>query len=132
MTYDDILNNLSSIRICLDQPATDVHEQSAKLTELTILTGLAAEMQAKAGALYKKELSKEIVNISYDKFGAPRKVNASLVKLEAEGKAAVYFELSEYSQRVSAAISHSIDAIRTQISFHKTEIENSLAQSRIR
>lgn len=131
MTYDDILNNLSTIRVCLDQPATDINEQSAKLTELTILTGLAAECQARAGAMWKKKLSEEIVNISYDKHGTPKKVNASLVKLEAEGNAAVYFQLSEYSQRISTAISYSIESLRTQISLYKTEVENSLSQVRI-
>jgi hypothetical protein len=132
MTYDDILNALSSIRVCLDQPATDVHEQSAKLTELTILTGLAAECEAKASALYNKRLSDEIVKIIYNEHGEPRKgIHASLVKPDAEGKAAVYFELSEYSRKINTAITNSINAIRTQISFTKTEMENSLAQSRV-
>lgn len=114
--------SLQAIRDCINIEPITIDDKDGKLSKLASLTGLAAEVQANAGALYREELAKSI------RVFAKEKYTASIIKNLAEGEVVEFSMCYEYAQRISSAIAHSIDALRTQISLHKTELTNSLYQ----
>jgi len=114
--------NLESIRVVLNCEPCTIDDKDGKLSKLASLTGLAAECQAQAGALYKEQLAMAIRILVKEKYSATQ------IKQLAEGEVTEYSMMYEYSVRISSAIAHSIDAIRTQISLHKTELVNSQFQ----
>ena len=117
-----IESDLESIRVILNLEPCTIDDKDGKLSKLAALTGLAAECQAQAGGLYKEELAKAI------RVFAKEKYTPSVIIKMAEGEVTEFGMCYEYSQRISSAIAHSIDAIRTQISLHKTELVNSQFQ----
>lgn len=122
MEKDKIEEAIEAINEVLFAPAETIEEKNGKLDRLTILTGLAAEAQGSACALYKRERGKAIRRIASEKFPASQTV------IIADGEVSEYAGIYENTQRLSAAISYSIDAIRSQISLYKTELTNSLIQ----
>lgn len=114
--------DLESIRVVLNCEPCTIDDKDGKLSKLAALTGLAAECQAQASGLYKEQLAMAIRILVKEKYSATQ------IKLIAEGEVTEYGMCYEYAQRISSAIAHSIDAIRTQISLHKTELVNSQFQ----
>lgn len=114
--------SLETIRIVINTEPCTIDDKDGKLSKLAALTGLAAECQAQSGGLYKEELAKAIRLLAKEKY------TPSVILKMAEGEVTEFGMCYEYAQRLSSAIAHSIDAIRTQISLHKTELVNSAFQ----
>jgi hypothetical protein len=109
----DIINNLSVIRAEIDKRTYSPHEQAEKLEVLSSLLGLAAECKSESiKILATKE--KEVMDSS-DK-GMNLK---TLLKLKTIEENALY----EYSSSIYSQLPTIIDALRTLISFAKTEFK---------
>lgn len=122
MEKNKIEDAIEAINDVLFAPAETIEEKNGKLDRLTILTALAAEAQSSACALYKLERGKAVRRIAEEKYPASQTV------IIAEGEVSEYAGMYEHTQRLSAAISYSIEAIRSQMSLYKTELTNSLIQ----
>jgi hypothetical protein len=122
MKKEEIETNLNTIKEAINQEAYTSEEKDAKLTKMSILSALAAETQAKAGALYREKLADAIRILAKEKY------QASIIKNLAEGEVSEYSMLYEWAQRCSAAVTHTIEALRTQISLYKTELSNQMFQ----
>lgn len=120
MEKDKIKECFECINDVLTAPAEMIEEKNLKLDRLMILTALAAEVQGQACALYKRKKGEKIRELADEKYSANQTV------LIAEGEVSEYAGIYEHAQRLSAAITHSIEGIRTQISLYKTELSNSL------
>ena len=120
---EETIKALNAIRKAIDVDVVDVDIESVKnkLLGLTQLMGLSAEANASARKILSmKELS---VLQKIDKTLSP--------SIQKEFLSAECFEeeaLWEYSDRLNAAITHTIDGLRTVISLYKIEMENSLKQ----
>lgn len=117
-----IAKNLSSIRKILDTDVTgtDIESVVEKGKLLTQLSGTAAESKSQAVKLLKlKEL--EVLSKIKDSGLQP-----SIVSKMLDAECYEEHALFTYADRINASISHSVDYLRTVISLHKSEIENSL------
>jgi hypothetical protein len=121
-TKEQIEANLKAITDLVNSDVGTTEEKSEKLSRLASISALAAEMQGAARGLYQKELGTAIRIIAKEKY------QASIVKTMAEGECWELSALYEFSVRCSAIISHNMEALRTQISLHKTELELSKFQ----
>ena len=91
-----------------------------KINELTMLTGSAAALQANAKkALLKKEL--ELLK-SHQSEGLQASVLMRLIQAESYEESAWLC----YAERLSAGIAHSMDGLRSELSYLKEEIRNNL------
>lgn len=120
-TIEETKQALNAIRAAIDTDIVDVdiEAQKNKMLKLTQLIGLSAECNASSKKfLLQKEL--EILS-GLDEQLAPsiitKKINAGCYDEAA---------MLEYSDRLNSALIHTIDAIRSVLSLHKVELENSL------
>lgn len=117
----EIISALNSIREALDSDVIDsgIENINNKLLKLTQLSGLSAETKASARKLLnKKEL--EVLK-SIDK-SEQASIKIKLVNSECFEENAIL----EYSDRLNAALTHSMEALRSVISLYKTEIQQGL------
>lgn len=119
-TYDRLKKNLKSIRDCLDADIIDVDISMVqnKALQLTQLSGLASECKATAKKLLEQARLKNLSTIQNEA------LPASLMSKKLDAMCADELALFEYSDRINASISHSLDTLRTIISLYKTELEN--------
>jgi hypothetical protein len=100
----------------------DVHNTIDYLAEITSLQATATETQASAKywllQAINDELDRQAMLLKKDDI-AP-----SIKKMRADSMCAELHYLYEKSQRLSSAISHTIDAVRTKISYLKQEMAN--------
>lgn len=94
------------------------------LSDLSALQALATETQASAKyhkmEAIKAELDKQLrYEIKDEK---SKNIAPSIAKLRAESNVAEWVGLCDYTERLSHNISHSIDAVRTKLSFLKNEL----------
>ena len=114
--------SLAEIRKVIDTDVTDtdiVNVQN-KLIKLTQLSGLSSECVAiSQNLLGKKELEvlTEIKDESYP---------ASIMSKMLNARTADETALLKYSDRINAAITHSIDGLRSIISLYKEEMSNNI------
>lgn len=118
-TYTTMKGVAHQIKLALETE-TDIHnpvEMMEKIKELSLLTASAAALQANAKKnLLKKEL--ELIK-EYQKVTMPPSVLMRMITAET-------FEESSwlvYAERLNAGISHSLDALRSSLSFIKAEME---------
>lgn len=121
-TQAEINNALNSIRATLDVDVMNaiIEDVQNKCIALTQLFGLSSETTASA----KKMLGEKEVEIFITKdLGklAPQKA-MKLLKSYCSQEIATL----EYAERLNSGIVHTIDALRSIISYRKSEMENSL------
>ncbi len=116
--------NLNAIRSIIDVNLVGV-EMSSVLEHgkrLSALMGLSSECMAAAQKKVHFARLAAIQRLS-DKNYPPR----VLLKV-ADAEIGVELATYEYADRLNASLTHQLDYIRTLVSLHKTELENSLHQ----
>lgn len=122
-TREEISQSLNLIRETLDADVIDSDAVSVKnkLLKLTQLMGLSSE--AKASARKLLNMKERIVFQMMDK-SLPPSVQVRFLNAECFEENATL----EYSDRLNAAVTHSIEGLRTVISLYKQEMQSGLAQ----
>ncbi len=93
------------------------------LGQVTSLQALATETQASAKYGLLQAINDELDRQA--KVLKENKIPPSIAKLRADAMCRDWHYLYEKAQRYASNISHTIDAVRTKISFYKTELEHS-------
>lgn len=119
-----IIENLQKIRDVIDSDVTgcDIVSVQDKMLNLTQLSGLSAESLASATALLKQSELIALNKIKDD--GYPASIMSKMIDAECADQIA----LVKYADRINAAITHTIDGLRSVISLYKEELSNNLKQ----
>lgn len=122
MKSSEIESNLSVIRDIME---TDVDSQAPiqvldNLGNLTAIVGLSAEMVAQSNHLHT--IKKLQILKSTEGKGLSPSVIAQYVRLESNDEEMV----ATYAERICAGLTHVIDGRRSQLSYLKEEMRNSL------
>lgn len=122
MTSEEILNHCKGIKAELESEVQtlSIEQVMNKLNNLTSLSGLSAELVAETKQLILHRQKPAI--LLAQKTG----VSASMQKAFVESECAEEMMLYTYAERLNAAITHSLDALRTIVSMRKSELENSI------
>lgn len=122
MTADEILINCNRIKGELESQVETSNIESVmdKLNNLTGLSGLSAELVANTKHLILQRQKPAIL------LAQKSSVSASMQKAFVESECAEEMMLYTYAERLNAAITHSLDALRTIVSMRKSEMENSI------
>lgn len=110
----NLIGKAISQSIDKDNPA----EVTGKLAELSALQSTSSHCMALAEMVYNEKLMELVTDAEYSKLSATDKKYIFLGKAKQEG---YYVTLSE---RQSRSLSHSLDALRSILSFMKSEMEN--------
>jgi hypothetical protein len=97
------------------------------LSQIVSLQSTATETQASAKYHLLKEINSELDRQA--KLLNNDKIAPSIKKMRADAMCAEWHYIYEKSVRLSSAISHTIEACRTKISYLKQEMENSKYQN---
>lgn len=122
MTSEEILINCNRIKGELESQVETSNIESVmdKLNNLTGLSGLSAELVANTKQLILQRQKPAIL------LAQKSNVSASMQKAFVESECAEEMMLYTYAERLNAAITHSLDALRTIVSMRKSEMENSM------
>lgn len=124
ISLTEINANLEAIEITLNQfNGLEISASLDYLGEVVALQALATETQASAKYWLLEAIDQELDRQA--KLMGADKVAPSIKKLRADSKCREFHYLYEKAQRYASNISHTIDAVRTKISYHKQEMENS-------
>lgn len=117
----EIIASLNAIREALDADVidSDIHNVTNKALKLTQLMGLSAETKASAKKLLG--LKEKIVFEMLDK-KLPPSVQIRVLNSECYEENAIL----EYSDRLNAGITHSIECLRSVISLYKQEMASGI------
>lgn len=127
LTTHEIEANLDIISTTIDNfNGLEITSTIDYLSEITSLQSLATETQASAKYRLLENINKELDRQA--KLMNNDKVAPSIKKLRADAMCRDTHYLYEKAQRLASNISHTIDAVRTKISYHKQELENSRFQ----
>lgn len=109
--------NCKRIQELIEKPVNrdNINEVQDKLIDLAAMSSLSAETVAAANKILKK--TQEIMITRFRSSNLP----ASILKLQIDGKCAEEFAMFTLADRLNAAITHSIDSLRTIVSYAKTE-----------
>ena len=123
-TQEETNKALNAIRVLLDIDVSNaiIEDVQAKLINLTQMLGLSAETKASA----KRILGDKEIEIFHTK-DLDKLSPAKAIKL-LNAYCAAEIATLEYADRLNSGIIHTIDALRSVISLHKTELENSMKQ----
>lgn len=123
-TQEETNKALNAIRALLDIDVSNaiIEDVQAKLINLTQMLGLSAETKASA----KKMLGDKEIEIFITK--DLDKLSPSKAMKLLNSYCAAEIATLEYADRLNSGIIHTIDALRSVISLHKTELENSMKQ----
>ena len=118
-----ILANIEIMQTTIENfNGLDVANTLDYLAEITSLQSTATETQASSKYWLLKaindELDRQAVLLKKDD------IPPSIKKMRADSMCAEWHYVYEKSQRLSSAISHTIDAVRTKISYLKQEMQN--------
>jgi len=121
-TQSEINNALNSIRATLDIDVMSaiIEDVQNKCIALTQLFGLSSETTASAKKMLGEKEVEIFITKDLDKL-APQKA-MKLLKSYCSKEIATL----EYAERLNSGLVHTIDALRTVISYRKSELENSL------
>lgn len=121
MTTQEIENNCKKIRedMDLEVPNSDIDGMVGKLGRLSSLIGLSSECMrfAKQNLLLKQM---EILKVNKNT-GLSPSVLSKTIDSESWSEHGLY----EYCDRINAGLVHTIEALRSIISLHKSEMEQS-------
>lgn len=120
-TLSEIATSLNAIRKAIDADVidSDIHNVTNKALKLTQLMGLSAETKASARKLLNiKELS--VFELMDKKM--PPSIQVRFLNAECFEENATL----EYSDRLNAAVTHSLDTLRSVISLYKQEMASGI------
>ncbi len=124
ITKSEIEANLQIISDTIEQfNGMDIYKTVDYLGEVVSLQSLATETQASCKYWLLDATDEELTRQA--KLVGNEKVAPSIKKMRADARCREWHYLYEKSQRLSAGISHTIEATRTKISYLKQEKENS-------
>lgn len=124
ITKSEIEANLQIISDTIEQfNGMDIYKTVDYLGEVVSLQSLATETQASCKYWLLDATDEELTRQA--KLVGNEKVAPSIKKMRADARCREWHYLYEKSQRLSAGISHTIEATRTKISYLKQEMENS-------
>jgi len=119
----NILANLEIIRTTIENfNGLDTSAILDYLHEITSLQATATETQASAKYWLLSAINDELSRQA--KLSKNEKVAPSIKKMRADAMCAEWHYIYELAQRYSSNISHTIDAVRTKISYLKQEMQN--------
>lgn len=120
MTTKEIRESLQEIRksVDIDTSGTDIDSTVELGKKLSSLIGLSAECQSEAQRHLKIANLNALTKVDDSK--------PSLAVKKMDALCADEIAMYEYACRINAGITHKLDFIRTVISLHKTELENSM------
>lgn len=118
-TKEEITRALNAIREVLDADIIggDIESVDNKLKKITQLTGLSAETVASAEKILRQ---KELESF---KSNLPKGYSASNLNGLIKAETGEEIALLAYADRLNAALSHSMDGLRTSISLYKEELK---------
>lgn len=118
-----IKSNLELIRNTIENfNGLDTNATLDYLHEITALQATATETQASAKYWLLSAINDELSRQA--KLVGNEKIAPSIKKMRADAMCREYHYLYELAQRYSSNISHTIDAVRTKISYLKQEMNN--------
>ena len=124
ITKSEIESNLQIISDTIEQfNGMDIYKTVDYLGDVVSLQSLATETQASCKYWLLDATDEELTRQA--KLVGNEKVAPSIKKMRADARCREWHYLYEKSQRLSAGISHTIEATRTKISYLKQEMENS-------
>ena len=124
ITKSEIEANLQIISDTIEQfNGMDIYKTVDYLGDVVSLQSLATETQASCKYWLLDATDEELTRQA--KLVGNDKVAPSIKKMRADARCREWHYLYEKSQRLSAGISHTIEATRTKISYLKQEMENS-------
>ena len=124
ITKSEIESNLQIISDTIEQfNGMDIYKTVDYLGDVVSLQSLATETQASCKYWLLDATDEELTRQA--KLVGNDKVAPSIKKMRADARCREWHYLYEKSQRLSAGISHTIEATRTKISYLKQEMENS-------
>lgn len=124
ITKSEIEANLQIISDTIEQfNGMDIYKTVDYLGGVVSLQSLATETQASCKYWLLDATDEELTRQA--KLVGNEKVAPSIKKMRADARCREWHYLYEKSQRLSAGISHTIEATRTKISYLKQEMENS-------
>lgn len=119
----NILANLEIIRTTIENfNGLDTSATLDYLHEITSLQATATETQASAKYWLLSAINDELSRQA--KLSKNEKVAPSIKKMRADAMCAEWHYIYELAQRYSSNVSHTIDAVRTKISYLKQEMQN--------
>lgn len=92
-----------------------------KLLDLVHVSGSISHAESVAKAIYKAQVGSNMTRIIQE---MPELGSANL-KQVAEGQAEIYYGQQIYAERLGRMVSHAIEGMRSIVSLHKTELEQS-------
>jgi hypothetical protein len=119
----NLTEKLEAIRKLLDVNTTDVDIESVVNhgKELASMIGLSAECKSEA----KRNLENaRLIALKMPSKGVPPSILSKMIDASCADQIAQF----EYADRLNAGITHSLDFIRSVMSLHKIELENSMKQ----
>ena len=123
ITKEQIEDNLSVIKLTIENfNGLDTYAIIEYLGEITALQALATETQAAAKFHLLCAIDAELDRQA--RLNGNDKVAPSIKKMRVDAKCKEWHYLYELCQRYSSNISHTIDAVRTKISYLKQEMQN--------
>lgn len=123
LTKDEIEAHLNAISSVI--ASFDTLEATATVDYMaTIVSIQALATEAQAAAKFRLLEATDAELDRQAKLAKNDQVAPSIKKLRADSKCREMHYLYEKSQRLSSAVSHTIDACRTKISYLKQEMEN--------
>lgn len=123
MTLAEKLNAIREA-IDVDIVGLDIDSVVEKGKSLSQLIGLSAECKAIARKNLESARLSAIQKLLEDR------LSPSVMLKMADAMCADQYQKFEYADRLNAGITHQLDYYRTVISLYKTELENSLKQSK--
>ena len=124
ITKEQIETNLDLIRTTIENfNGLDTHAIIEYLGEIVALQALATETQASAKFHLLCAIDAELDRQA--KLSKNESVAPSIKKMRADAKCREWHYLVTLCERYASAISHTIDATRTKISYLKQEMQNS-------
>lgn len=127
LTRSEIEANLEIISTTIDNfNGLEIERTIEYLGEITSLQCLATETQAAAKYRLLEATNEELDRQA--RLKSSEGVAPSIKKLRADAMCREWVYLSTKAERYASNISHTIDSVRTKISFHKQELSNAAFQ----
>lgn len=120
----NLKNEAESVRMIIDRDVDilDIESLIKKLSDLTNISGLSAELVPKARMAYRETQEATIIQFMNNPIDLPVSTLNDLIKAKTRKEEGML----EYCERLDKRISYTQESLRTIISLRKTEISNSI------